>query len=184
MTRQIFWFLVFSGLFLLLGTESFLPGSCGYSGPAALFAPRCPEFIFIIAFACCFIMMATSHTFANRGPAGEKERVPESETPVSQAAWRAEKNPGASLETRMRESGFSASPELQRWLDGEFPPGTRDDVLRHTLKDKGYTGIGIAVYKSDPSVCSAAFQPRTLVFWKVDAARRVVWTKGFQASAA
>jgi hypothetical protein len=97
-----------------------------------------------------------------------------------QGSWGDSASPDGDIDARMEEAGFGPSANLKEWLDAEFPPGVPERVLREALVGRKYRGVGIAVYRNDPSICSAILPPYFLVFWKSDAARNLVWARGFE----
>jgi hypothetical protein len=83
------------------------------------------------------------------------------------------------------------TPEFNRRLSREFPAGSMEGHLITTLEQIGFKMIGGC--KDDPTIHIARFDqtvstldlfptPLTaMVYWKTDARKNVVWTKGFIA---
>jgi hypothetical protein len=84
---------------------------------------------------------------------------------------------------------LATSPELEQRLVQSFPPGSNERKLVDTLSKQGFELLPPC--KSDHSVRVAAFRqhgggvlvfPVTAnIFWKVDKADNIVWTRGFVA---
>jgi hypothetical protein len=94
----------------------------------------------------------------------------------------------SSDEARVQEGRPSAiSPELQKRLEENFPPGTAQTKLVDTLQSQGFKLLSSC--SGDPSIRIARFTrqgggltdlPMTAeVYWKVNEAKEIVWTKGF-----
>ena len=78
------------------------------------------------------------------------------------------------------------SPELNERLRTQFPPGTPEERLVRTLAEQRFERP--VSCSGEPSIRSSKFyQERTAifahvraeVFWRVDQANNLVWTKGF-----
>ena len=78
------------------------------------------------------------------------------------------------------------SPELNERLQHQFPPGTPDERLISTLAEQHFERPVLC--KNDNTIRSAkfyqqggllAYSTRAEIFWKVDQANNLVWTKGF-----
>jgi len=82
---------------------------------------------------------------------------------------------------------FRVSPEFNERLMQEFPPGTTEDRLVTSLVGQGFGGVSPC--EADSSIRSvefnqhgggmAVFRIGATVFWKVDSANTIIWTKGF-----
>ena len=82
---------------------------------------------------------------------------------------------------------LALSPELNKRLGDEFPVGQSEQLLTQTLVKQGFE-LRPACLK-DSSIRSARFVQRSggsfywpidaSVYWKIDEARKIVWTKGF-----
>jgi len=82
---------------------------------------------------------------------------------------------------------LATSPELDRRLAQSFPPGSSERKLVDTLRNQGFELLPSC--RSDHSIHVAAFDqhgggilfnPITAnIFWQVDEADNIVWTKGF-----
>lgn len=89
----------------------------------------------------------------------------------------------------MIASGLAVSPEVDRRLRDEFPPGSNDDRLVAVLKAQGFKFV--AACETDQTIRRASFFQKGTglvpydvdanVYWKIDGQRRIVWTKGFVA---
>ncbi|MFO1464929.1 MAG: hypothetical protein U1F35_00560 [Steroidobacteraceae bacterium] len=91
-------------------------------------------------------------------------------------------------DARLRQGmPLAISPELNQHLNQSFPPGTAELLLRERLNNWGFTELppcpgdssihGAAFVQHGGNVFSAAMTAN--VFWKVDGAKNIVWTKGF-----
>jgi hypothetical protein len=91
-------------------------------------------------------------------------------------------------EARLREgTPLALSPELNQRLSQAFPPGSSAKRLADSLQQQGFKLLPPCV--GDNSIRAASFSqqdggvltfPLTAnVFWKVDQADNVIWTKGF-----
>jgi hypothetical protein len=75
---------------------------------------------------------------------------------------------------------LALSPELNRRLEDQFPPGTSEQRLIRVVSDQGFHRA--ASCQSDPTIHIATFgrpDMRAAVYWKSDDAGSIVWTKGF-----
>lgn len=83
--------------------------------------------------------------------------------------------------------GLATSPELDARLNTNFPPGSDVQKLESTLVKEGFHIDGVC--HTDGSIHIAGFYRKGVgllpydvsaqVYWKVDQAGHVVWTKGF-----
>ena len=81
------------------------------------------------------------------------------------------------------------TPELDRRLKAEFPPGTAETELVTNLQKIGFGAIvsckddvtiHIARYDQPPQPDVFLFFPMTAtIYWKVDENNKVAWSKGF-----
>lgn len=96
--------------------------------------------------------------------------------------------PESEEEAREREGRpLAISPELDRRLSQSFPPGSSETKLVATLRSQGFELMSAC--KSDPSIHVALFMQHghgllsyamtANVYWKVDQANNIQWTKGF-----
>ena len=96
--------------------------------------------------------------------------------------------PETTEEPHLREGEpLALSPELDQLLAQAFPPGSSEKQLLKTLAEQGFKFLPPC--KGDNLVRAAAFTqqgggiiwlPLTAnVFWRIDEADNVVWTKGF-----
>jgi len=72
------------------------------------------------------------------------------------------------------------SPELDRRLAQQFPPGSSEIALVQELQKQPFKMRGAC--NGDTAIRFAEFKERDLraaVYWRVDAANTIVWTKGF-----
>ena len=77
----------------------------------------------------------------------------------------------------MREA---ISPELHRRLAEQFPPGSSEIVLVRELQKQRFKVQGAC--KGDPAIRFAEFHEngyRAAVYWRVEDADTIAWTKGF-----
>jgi hypothetical protein len=83
--------------------------------------------------------------------------------------------------------GLALSPELNSRLVQQFPPGSAEDGIVKTLTAQGFKLS--ASCANDPSIRIATFKGYAggifdiwaAIYWKVDNADAIVWTKGFVA---
>ncbi len=95
--------------------------------------------------------------------------------------------PQNEFEERLQAQGLALSPELNSRLFLQFPPGSTADYLVKALNDQGFKLSGSC--QNDPSILEAIFEGNTgsifdtwaAIYWKVDIAHNIVWTKGFVA---
>ena len=81
---------------------------------------------------------------------------------------------------------LALSPELNKALEQQFPPGTKEVALTAVLRDQHFEVLDPCV--SDPNVHQAYFKQKggltpatAAVFWKTNGADLIVWAKGFVA---
>ena len=86
--------------------------------------------------------------------------------------------------------GSGASPNLTARLARAFPPGSDAGRVSSTLAAQGFEPSGacqtdpsvrFAIYDDPPGHLRGIFETHAVVFWKADAADRILWTRGFVA---
>jgi hypothetical protein len=85
-------------------------------------------------------------------------------------------------ETIMAHRPLALSPELDKRLAVQFPPGSEQNVLVIALAQEGF--VIDRVCPNDRSIHIAWFNPKAVtasISWKIDEAGAIVWTKGFVA---
>jgi len=89
----------------------------------------------------------------------------------------------------LETSNIAISPELNKRLQEQFPPGSADSRLVETLKNQGFS-LGEPC-TADPTIQHASFFQKGSgflpydinadIYWKRDLDGRIVWTKGLVA---
>jgi hypothetical protein len=85
-------------------------------------------------------------------------------------------------ETMMSLRPLALSPELNKRLAAQFPPGTEQNVIVIALAHEGFATDKVC--PNDRSIHIAWFNSKAItasIFWKVDEVGTIVWTKGFIA---
>ena len=82
----------------------------------------------------------------------------------------------------MAHRPLAVSPELGRRLAVQFPPGSDQNGLVMALAQEGF--VTDKVCPNDRSIHIASFTSKAVtasIYWKIDEAGTIVWTKGFVA---
>ena len=85
-------------------------------------------------------------------------------------------------QTMMAHRPLAVSPELDRRLAVQFPPGSDQNGLVIALTQEGFATDKVC--PNDRSIHIAWFNAKAVtasIFWKVDEVGTIVWTKGFIA---
>jgi hypothetical protein len=100
--------------------------------------------------------------------------------------WTGACPPEGASEAQLRASlPLAISPELNQRLAQSFPPGTPEERLVKSLTEQGFKllpscrnnpSIRVAVFNG---YAGGIFNTWASVYWKVDGASAIVWTKGF-----
>jgi hypothetical protein len=96
----------------------------------------------------------------------------------------------ACLPERRGKNGlpFALSPELNQRLSHEFPPGSPADRLKKALLQQGFQmlpacendrSIHVAIFDQHGAGFFGPYPIHAVIYWKVDRANGVAWTKGF-----
>jgi hypothetical protein len=75
---------------------------------------------------------------------------------------------------------IGVSPEFDRRVSQQFPPGTPEVVLIDTMKSQGFQIAGTC--KSDHSIKQTTFdsaRTHAVLYWKADETKKIIWSKGF-----
>ncbi len=95
--------------------------------------------------------------------------------------------PENDMEAKGQAKGLALSPELNSWLKQQFPPGSREDGLVRTLVAQKFWSFTTCEHRQSIRISTfngyagGIFNTWAAVYWEVDDARNIVWTKGFVA---